>query len=128
MPTDMIDGKAIRSEMNSMVDLITDPAFVDAMKTLKSLSPTQRQKYGRANLTVAALSKKGVKFPAGMRLTTRYFEPGKPGAIEWNPDGTSRVVKGIKIPIGDHSGGTVQWGGCACGGGLTFCGGAGGGT
>ena len=128
MANDLINATKIKSEMNSMVDLITDPVFVDAMKSLKALPPSQRQKFGRENLTVSALTAKGVKFPAGMRLTTRYFEPGKPGVIEWKPNGSIANLKTIKIPVKDHIGGPVEWGGCACGGGLSFCGGAGGGT
>lgn len=128
MPQGMIDTAKVKAEMTAMVDLISHPAFVDAMKNLKSTPAAKRQEYGKKALTVAALSQKGVKFPPGMRLTTRYFEPGKPGFTEWRPDGTSAKSKFPKFPITDARGSPVQWGGCACGGGMTFCGGAGGGT
>jgi hypothetical protein len=128
MPDSLIDPVKVKAEMTAMVDLISHPAFVGAMKNLKALPAGERQEYGKKNLTVAALEQKGVRFPAGMRLTTRYFENGKAGFVEWRPDGSSAVTKAAEMPIASHGKGTVQWGGCACGGGMTFCGGAGGGT
>ena len=126
MPDLMIDAAKVKAEMSAIVDAISHPAFVDAMKNLKATPAVRRQEYGKKHLTATALRQKGVNLPAGMRLTTRYFEPGKPGFIEWQPDGKIGRSRIPRLPIGD--GGTVQWGGCACGGGMTFCGGAGGGT
>ncbi len=133
MPDDYIDATAVKKEMDVMVNMITHPAFVDAMKTLKSTPPAQRREVGKKILTVENLKKKGVDIPKGMRLTTRYFEPGRPGILEMLPDGAIRNTKLPNFPIGKLDPGTLDpgtlgIGGCACGGGLSFCGGAGGST
>ena len=126
MANDLIDPKKVKKEMEVMIDMITHPAFVAAMKAMKETPVAGRTELGKKSLTVKSLSAKGVKIPEGMRVTTRYFEPGKPTIMEMTPDGKLIGTKLPKFPIGDP--GPLSWGGCACGGGLTFCGGAGGST
>ena len=129
MPNDLIDPVEVRKEMDVMIEMITHPAFVDAMKDMKATPVSKRRELGKKTLTVDALRRKGVKIPDKMRLTTRYFEPGKPGILEIRPTGNPVITKFPRYPqIDALDPGTVAWGGCACGGGLTFCGGAGGST
>lgn len=128
MADEIINPQRVRKEMDEMIEMITHPAFVAAMKRMKDTPVGERQALGKKTLTVAALTASGVRMPAGMRVTTRYFERGKPEVIEVSPDGKVRATKTPLFPLGIPDGGTVSWGGCACGGGLTFCGGAGGGT
>lgn len=130
MPNEMIDAGKVKAEMEQMIDMISHPAFVDAMKQLKESPVSKRQELGKSILTIDALRKAGIDVPPEMRLTTRYFEPGKPDIIEVSPGGVIKKTKQPLVPIGKvgSPGGEPAWGGCACGGGLTFCGGAGGGT
>ena len=128
MPNDYTDAAAVKKEMDVMVNMITHPAFVDAMKTLKATPVAKRRATGKKILTVDVLKKKGVDIPDGMRLTTRYFEPGRPGVLEMLPDGEIRNTKLPRFPAGDIEPNPLGIGGCACGGGLSFCGGAGGST
>ncbi len=127
MAEELIDAVKVRQEMDAMVDMITHPAFVAAMKNMKASPVSKRREIGKETLTVDALRAQGVTIPRGMRLTTRYFEPGRPGFLEVDAAGVIKAGRIPKFDVGDL-GGTVQWGGCACGGGLTFCGGAGGST
>jgi hypothetical protein len=72
-------------------------------------------------LSPTALSATGVKLPKGMRITSRYFEPGNPDIIEVTDHGAAlRHVNSIP-----RTGEAGVWG-CACGGAATVCGGAGG--
>jgi len=129
MPNDLIDPQKVKKEMDQLITMITHPAFVDAMKQMKASPVSKRRELGTKVLTVKSLKAQGVDIPPGMRLTTRYFEPGKPEILELGPDGKIRGIKLPKFPIGDiNDAGTVAYGGCACGGGLSFCGGAGGST
>lgn len=128
MTTELIDPKKVRAEMEEMITMITEPAFVRAMKEMKETPVSKRRELGKRTLTVDALKAQGVKIPDGMRLTTRYFEPGKSRYIEVDPNGNLTERAFPKFRGRDGLGGVVQWGGCACGGGLSFCGGAGGST
>jgi hypothetical protein len=128
MPHELIDAVKVRKEMNGMIKMITHPAFVEAMRQLKATPVSKRREVGKRLLTVESLRKQGAPIPAGMRLTTRYFEQGKPTVIELPPDGriVTRKIPDLRNRVLDPTN-VTGWGGCACGG-LSFCGGAGGGT
>jgi hypothetical protein len=110
-----------------MIAAIASPPFVAAMAALRAVPEAQRLAQGANLLSPAALRAQGVQLPAGMRITTRYFEPGKP-AIEFHDP----LPAGAAVAVGPLRPGALEQmnprgiGGCACGGGLTFCGGAGG--
>lgn len=122
MPND-IDTQALTKITNELIVAISSPPFVAAMKKLKATPMEKRLAVASKTLTPAVLSAKGVKLPRGMRITSRYFEPGSPDIIEVTDHGAAlRNVNSIP-----GLGAAGAWG-CACGGGLTFCGGAGGGS
>lgn len=127
MPDPMINRRKVQKEMDALIEMITHPAFVAAMKEMKETPVAERRKLAKTSLALNTLKNAGVKMPRGMRVTTRYFEPGKTQAIQISPDGRLSTVKLPKELVAG-GGGLVSWGGCACGGGLTFCGGAGGST
>lgn len=114
----------LKQHTDELIDAISSPAFVAAMYAMKATPQAQRLAYAKANLTTTKLASQGVNFPAGMRVTSRYFEPGSPDVIEVT--GTqANVVQGL--PGGGIPGALGAWG-CACGGAATVCGGAGGGS
>jgi len=127
MANELINPVKVKKEMDAMIEMITHPAFVDAMKTMKQTPNSKRLALGKEVLSVQSLKSKGVKMPEGMRVTTRYFEPGTPEVLELRPDGKIKNIKVPSSPLGDFilKPGRLSWGGCACGGGLSFCGGAG---
>lgn len=127
MPNPMIDRQKVKKEMDALIEMISHPAFVAAMKEMKETPVAERRTLAKDVLAMDTLKNAGVKMPRGMRVTTRYFEPGKTEAIQISPDGRLSTVK-LPKELVTGRGGLVSWGGCACGGGLTFCGGAGGGT
>lgn len=122
------DVKRLREKTDEMITAITAPAFVEAMRQLKNTPVKDRLATGAKLLKPDALRAAGVKLPRDMRITSRYFEPGKAAVIEVGDLGARRVPQGGLRGTALGGGGTVSWGGCACGGGLTFCGGAGGST
>jgi hypothetical protein len=121
------DRNRLRERTDQMIDAITSPPFVEAMRQLREVPVERRLAEGARLLDPAALRAAGVPLPDDMRITSRYFEPGKPGVIEVGPDRNHHDLKGF---VGGQAfgvgGGPRAIGGCACGGGLTFCGGAGG--
>lgn len=122
------DSKRLQQKTDEMIKAITSPKFVEAMRQLRNTPTKSRLAEGAKLLDPKALRAAGVPLPKDMRITSRYFEPGVAGAIEVGDHGARRVPKGdIR---GDVLGGAepLGIGGCACGGGLTFCGGAGGST
>src|SRR4051794_41098048 len=75
---DEFDVKKLQKITDGMIAAISSPAFVDAMKKLKATPAEKRLEKGAALLSPEALRKKGVKLPAGMRISSRYFEEGLP--------------------------------------------------
>lgn len=124
MPPEL-DAKKLKAITNELVDAISSPPFVAAMKKLKKTPVANRLAVASKTLTPTVLSAAGVKMPQGMRITSRYFEAGSPDIIQVTDHGAT-LVHVSSVP--GTGGGPGSWGGCACGGGLTFCGGAGGGT
>jgi hypothetical protein len=128
MANEMIDPDRVRKETDALIEMITDPAFVAAMKRMKETPLDERLDLAKKTLTVDALKRQGVKVPPDMRITTRYFEADRPEVIEALPTGViQRTVKNkVSFPIDfDLNPGRMQAGGCACGGAGGVCGGAG---
>lgn len=134
------DVDRLQQMTNSMITAITHPKFVDAMRQIKASPTEDRLSLGAKLLDPNALRAAGVPLPTDMRITSRYFEPGHPGLIEvgdqspptdtLNPKtnyGPPKIPKPPKDIVPGFKGPSVNGpGGCACGGGLSFCGGAGG--
>lgn len=68
-------------ETRRMVECMTHPAYVEAMRTLKSTPNEERLTIVMKLLTPEALRERDVPIPPGMRISSRYFEPGIP-AVE----------------------------------------------
>jgi hypothetical protein len=118
MPNEIDPGK-LKQLTDEMITAISHPAFVAAMNKMKKTPMDQRLSVASKILTPAALKAKGVPLPEGMRISSRYFEPGIPTVIKIDELG-ARVAR--------HDPGPVAAWGCACGGAATVCGGAGGGS
>ncbi|MGJ8736987.1 hypothetical protein [Zobellia laminariae] len=126
MANELINTQKIRAEIEAMIEMISHPAFVEAVKTMKKKPISKRRQLGKKILSIDHLRSKGVMVPKGMRVTTRYFESGRPGIIELLPDGKIRNTKYPRFLIGDKlNPGKVAWGACVCGGTGSFCAGAG---
>jgi hypothetical protein len=119
-----LDKDRLRKVTDGMIEAITSPQFVEAMRTMKSTPPEKRLEAGAKLLSPDVLRSKGVPLPAGMRITSRYFETGKPTIEVSDPDqpGGKPIVS--STPPSSASG-PVTLGACACGGAGTVCGGAG---
>lgn len=122
MPDD-IDAAHLANITNDLIGVISSPQFVAAMKNLKATPLNQRLAVASTTLTPAALQAAGVNLPTGMRITSRYFEPGSPDIIEVTEQGA--VIRNANLL--PQLGAAGAWG-CACGGAATVCGGAGGGS
>ena len=125
---EMLDVSRLRKITDDMITAITSPAFVDAMQTMKSTPDNERLKVAALTLNPEILRTKGVPLPAGMRITSRYFESGKPTIeVADSADGSSPVVKQIADIRSENlmREGSMTAGVCAGGGAGTVCGCAG---
>lgn len=116
-----IDPLKLKKDTDQLISAISSPQFVAAMKRMKETPMAERLALASKTLTPSALTEAGVNLPKGMRVTSRYFEPGSPDIIEVDAFG-SRLRNVNSVP-----GSTAAWA-CACGGAATVCGGAGGGS
>ncbi|MFE9328209.1 hypothetical protein ACIHDR_43520 [Nocardia sp. NPDC052278] len=123
--SDALVAKKLLDATNEMIATLSSPAFVAAMKKLKKTSVDKRLEVASKILTPTALAAAGVKLPSGMRVTSRYFEQGDPDIIEVTSHGAALRHVGSIPALG---GGAVGAWACACGGGVSICGGAGGGS
>ncbi len=125
-----MDRVKLERQMHDIVEMITHPEFVEAMRNMKAADPNERQEVGRQTLTPNALKERGVPMPENMRITSRYFEASPPEIIDVNQDGVIiRTPQDADLEQAfGFSPSEVAWGGCACGGAATVCGGAGGST
>jgi len=114
-----VDPVKLQKITADMIAAITSPAYVQAMKTMKSTPLDKRLSVASQILTPAALKASGVPLPEGMRISSRYFEPGNPAVITADDHGSIIGSRNINETAG-------AWG-CACGGAATACAGAGGG-
>ena len=73
---DDLNAERLRQVTSQMVDALTSPAYVEAMRAVKSAPEGQRLEEAMRRLTPDALKAQGVPLPAGMRISSRYFEQG----------------------------------------------------
>jgi hypothetical protein len=77
-----IDPKALRNETDRMIDAITDPRYVEAVRAVRRAPDDERLAEATRQLSPDGLRRQGVPIPEGMRLSSRYFEPGLPSEVE----------------------------------------------
>lgn len=84
----------LKRETDRMIESMSHPAYVAAMQELKSTPNEKRLDVVMTRLTPEALREKGVPLPEGMRISSRYFDPGIP-AVEAGqlPNGEKSVLR-----------------------------------
>jgi len=127
---EMLDVDRLRKITDEMVTAITSPPFVEAMRTMKATAQDQRLKVGAKILNPEALRSKGAPLPVGMRITSRYFESGKPTIEVADPDEAghppiAKEIADISSLSPRQTKGVQSAGMCAGGGAGTVCGCAG---
>jgi hypothetical protein len=140
---DQLDPNRLRREINQMLEALTHPAFVDALRRVNSAPLESRLVEGSRLLTPEALREQGVPLPATARVSSRYFEDGLPSPIEFGdvPGGRANIVNGLNTAspglldrlrfenpdlFRDLIGSQLTPGlvaGCCCGGAGSVCGG-----
>jgi hypothetical protein len=97
-----------------MVQTLTSPAFFDKVRDARDAADRGEGMEAAARLlSIESLRELGVDIPDDFRMTSRVFEDRENGG----------QVEFRDVPIFDpNDPGLVGWGGCAGGGGLTFCG------
>lgn len=122
MPNMMkIDPDILRKEINQMIDALTSPPFVEAMRAVRAVPASQRLAEGAKRLNPDLLREQGVPLPSNMRISSRYFDDELPEPVEVGEVGTMSKSRMSKSSPDMH-----MLGGCCCGGGATVCGGCGG--
>ncbi len=145
-----LSAERLREITAKMVDAISSPAYVEAMRAVKAAPEGQRLAEAMRRLTPDVLRAQGVPLPEGMRISSRYFEKGySPIDVGELPEGQRNILKelndrepgvldrlrGRDPQFFDHLVGLLQLPqvspvalcGCAGGGAATVCGCAGGG-
>lgn len=122
-PTPSDDLVALRKTTDDMIDALTSPAYVEAMRKLRAAPDDKRLDEATRRLSPDGLRELGVPIPEGMRISSRYFEPG--------------FAEPVELGDSEFGGGTEDltvvdaFAACTCGGtvvppfGPTVCGGAG---
>lgn len=76
MTTEDFDSERLKALTDQMVDAITSPPYVEAMRAVKAADGSRRLDEAMRRLTPDALRDQGVKLPDDMRISSRYFEEG----------------------------------------------------
>jgi len=123
---DTLDAERLRKLTDDIIKAITSPPFVEAMRKMKATPVDQRLKVAPQLLSPEVLRSQGAPLPVDMRITSRYFETGKPTIEVTDPakPGQPPIVKEAAA-LTSLEAGPVTAGACACGGAGTVCGGAG---
>lgn len=138
-----IDLEFLRKSTQELIEALTSPAYVEAMLAVRSAPDEERLVEASRRLRPDALRQLGVPLPAGMRISSRYFESGFPHSIDAElgdpPDGGINLVNAlndakpglldnlrvnnpecyqaiIALRQGSAVGQVTRFGGCTCGG------------
>ncbi|MBK5912434.1 hypothetical protein CCR85_13155 [Rhodothalassium salexigens] len=151
MPQDDLDPERLKAITSQMVEAITSPAYVEAMRKVKAASNDKRLDEAMRRLTPKALREQGVRLPEDMRISSRYFEEGFKPIEVGEPAGKRNLLAELhaaepemfdligrlrdrkpdlyqelteRLSVEDAIS-PLALCGCACGGAATACGGAG---
>lgn len=110
---DQLNRERLMRVTSEVIDTITSPEFVEKMRQARISADEGGGLEAAARLlSIDGLREVGVDIPADFRLTSRVFEDRTTG---FKFELTDPLIRpGGLEPLG--------WGGCAGGGGLTFCG------
>jgi hypothetical protein len=83
----------LREITNRMVDAVTSPQFIEAMRAVRAAPEDRRLVEASRRLAPDALRAAGVPLPNGVRISSRYFEQGREPVEcgDW-PDGRANVL------------------------------------
>ncbi|MFE4023243.1 hypothetical protein ACFXPZ_38600 [Streptomyces sp. NPDC059101] len=98
MRTEELQAEKIREITQQIVDIVTSPQFVEAVRAVSSAPEDQRLLEGSRRLSPQALRQQGIELPDGMRMSSRYFEEGLlPSPVEYGdgPDGTLNITNSL---------------------------------
>jgi hypothetical protein len=77
-----IEHQRLREQTDRMIDALTDPTYIEAVRVVRSAPDGERLTEATRQLSPDGLRRAGVPIPDGMRISSRYFEPGLPGEVE----------------------------------------------
>lgn len=83
MPDEVeLDAARLREMTAEMIEALTAPAYVEALRSVKAAPEEQRLVEASRRLSPDGLRQLGVPIPPGMRISSRYFERDFPTTIE----------------------------------------------
>src|SRR3954447_10028047 len=68
--------QTLRNTASDFVNVVTSPAFLDALQAVNSAPEDQRLTEASKRLTPEALRDQGVPLPSDVRISSRYVEEG----------------------------------------------------
>lgn len=91
-----LDTERLKGVASKMIEAVTSPGFVEAMRAVRSAPEDQRLVEASRRLSPDALRAQKVPLPADMRISSRYFEKGfSPVELGDTPDGTRNLVNAL---------------------------------
>lgn len=86
----------LKKQTDGIIAAVTAPEFVSRVDAVLVAPRNEQLDLAAETLTPSALKKAGVKLPAGVRVSSRYFEEGSTKATELGaPGATLSAGKGI---------------------------------
>jgi hypothetical protein len=89
--TTELDPEKIRGEIYSMLEALTHPAYVEAMRAVRATPQDQRLAAGSRLLSPDSLRQKGVPLPKNMRISSRYFDEDFLKGVDFGDKGANGV-------------------------------------
>jgi hypothetical protein len=77
-----LDVDRLREMTAQMIEALTAPAYVEAVRAVKETPVEQRLVEASRRLSPDGLRELGVPIPPGMRISSRYFERDFPSTVE----------------------------------------------
>src|SRR5712691_6327551 len=88
-----LDPAKLSEITNKMVQAVTHPSFIEAMRAVLGSPDDQRLAEASQRLSPDALRSAGVPLPTDMRISSRYFEQGySPVEVGDMPEGRPNIV------------------------------------
>lgn len=81
-PARGLDAEFLRKTTDELIEALTSPAYIEAVRAVRVAPEDKRMLEASKRLTPEALRALGVPLPAGMRISSRYFETGFPDSID----------------------------------------------
>jgi hypothetical protein len=86
-----LNAESFRRMTGRMIEALSDPRYVEAVRAVRAAPDEARLVEATRRLSPDGLREQGVPIPPGMRISSRYFEPGFPDVVELGDPPAGRI-------------------------------------